>query len=191
MKGEKVVMYYVYVHTLPNGKIYIGQTKDLKLRWNNGEGYIDNKPFYKDIQIYGWNNIKHEIIASFNDREAAIKLEAVLIALKKSENSEYGYNQTSIYDTAIKKYISKTEISGVSLENADSEISFLESFNLPISACKEMIDQWIFNEEHRTIMKSRLIDGMTYPEMSKKHNKSIRRLKQIVYDGCAKLEKHI
>lgn len=186
-----MVMYYVYVHTLPNGKIYIGQTKDLNKRWKNGEGYIDNKPFYKDIKIYGWNNIRHEIIASFNDRESAIKLEAVLIALKKSENSEYGYNQTSIYDTAIKKYISKIEISGVSLENADNEDSFLESFNLPISACKEMIDQWIFNEEHRIIMKSRLIDGMTYPEMSKKYNKSIRRLKQIVYDGCAKLEKRI
>ena len=110
-------MYYVYVHTAPNGKIYIGKTKDIKKRWNNGEGYVDNRPFYKDIQVYGWNNIKHEIIAEFVDAESAIQLEAILIALMKSENENYGYNQTKIYDNAIKRYTSRIIAEGTSFEN--------------------------------------------------------------------------
>ena len=183
-------MYYVYVHTVTNGKIYIGQTKDIKARWNNGEGYINNRPFYKDITIYGWNNIKHEIIAEFNDRETAVQLESVLIALLKSENKNYGYNQTSIYDDAIKKYSSKIPIDGVSLENSVTEDSFFESLNLPISACEEMINQWIFNDLYRSILKSRLIDGLSYPQLSKKYDKSQRQLKNIVYDCCQKIEKH-
>lgn len=183
-------MYYVYVHTVPNGKIYIGYTKDPINRWNNGEGYVNNRPFYKDIQIYGWNNIKHEIIANLEDMETALKLEAVLIALLKSENQDYGYNQTSIYNDAMKKYASRIEIKSISFETKTNEDSFFENFNLPVSVCEEMIEQWIFNDEHRKILKNRLIDGMSYPILSKKYNKSVRQLKNIVYDGCAKLEKH-
>lgn len=183
-------MYYVYIHTVPNGKVYIGETKDIKRRWNNGEGYVDNRPFYKDISVYGWNNIKHEIVAQFSDRESAVKLESILIVVLKSENEDYGYNQTRLYETAMKQYVSRTIVEGVTFEKPNAEESVLESTNLPISACKEMIDQWIFNAEYRNILKSRLIDGLTYPELSKKYNKSVRQLKNIVYDCCAKLEKH-
>ena len=183
-------MFYVYVHTVPNGKIYIGQTKDPLKRWNNGEGYVGNRPFYKDIQVYGWNNIKHEIVTRCEDKDTAIKLEAVLIALLKSENEDYGYNQTSIYNDAMKKYVARTEIQGMSLENVIIEDSFFESSNLPVSVCSEMIDQWIFNSDHRSILKSRLIDGLSYPQLSEEHGKSVRQLKNIVYNGCKKLEKH-
>ena len=184
-------MYYVYVHTVPNGKVYIGQTKQIQKRWNNGEGYIDNSPFYKDITTYGWNNIKHEIIAEFSEREPAVQLESVLIALLKTENANYGYNQTNIYDNAIKKYASRIQVEGVSLEMPASEYSFLEATNLPISVCIEMIDQWIFNKNHRNILKSRLIDGVSYTELSGLYNKSVRQLKYIVCEGCRKLEKHL
>ena len=56
-------LYYVYIHTCPNGMRYIGMTKDISKRWKNGQGYIDNKEFYNAIQLYGWENIQHEIIA--------------------------------------------------------------------------------------------------------------------------------
>lgn len=183
-------MFCVYVHTVPNGKIYIGCTKDPVSRWNNGEGYINNKIFYNDIQSYGWNNIKHEIIADFEDRESALKLEAVLIALLKAENKNYGYNQTSIYNDAIKKYTSRVELKSVAFETPTNDDLFFEKFNMPISACEEMINQWIFNELHRNILKSRLIDGLSFTELSEKYGKSVRQMKNIVYDGCAKLEKH-
>lgn len=184
-------MFYVYVHTVPNGKIYIGQTKNPLRRWNRGDGYIDNRPFYKDIMVYGWDNIKHEIIASFETAEQAKSLESVLIALLQSEDEAYGYNQTSIRSDAMKKYISRTEAKDSSFEDSSSEESFFESANLPVSACIEMINQWIFNDKHRQILKSRLIDGLSYPELSKLYNKSDRHLKQVVYDGCEKLKKHI
>lgn len=54
--------YYVYIHTCPNYKVYIGMTKNPIQRWNNGNGYKFNKEFYEDIKKYGWNNIKHELL---------------------------------------------------------------------------------------------------------------------------------
>lgn len=183
-------MYHVYVHTFPNGKIYVGQAKDLILRWNNGEGYADNRPMYKDIQVYGWGNIKHEVIAEFPSLEAALKFESVMIALLRAEDKEYGYNQTNIYEDAMKKYISRTEFKGIAFERSLNEESFFEFSKYPVSVCKELIEQWIFNKDHRMILKDRLIDGMTYSELSKKYGKSVRRLKTIVYQGCDKIEKH-
>lgn len=184
-------MYYVYVHTVPNGKMYIGQTKDIEKRWNNGEGYSENRPFYKDISAYGWNSIKHEIVAEFSDREPALRLEAVLIALMNTENEAYGYNQTSIYRDAIKAFTARVPAKGISLENPVADDSFLEQFNLPVDACKELIDQWIFNKEYRDILKSRLIDGLSYPQLNEMYGKSIRQLKNIVYTSCQKLEKRL
>lgn len=177
-------MYYVYVHTVPNGKMYIGQTKELQQRWQNGEGYSGNRQFYKDIQIYGWNNIKHEIIAECNNMEQALRLEAVLIALLKTEDKDYGYNQTDIYEQAMKLYISRIPSTSISLEKAIPEESFFENSGLPISACKEMIDQWIFNEKHRRIAKRRLLDGLTYPQLKEEFGISERQLKGIVYNCC-------
>ena len=56
-------MYCVYKHTVPNGKVYIGITKLNPLeRWKNGHGYKDNTKFFNDIILYGWLNIKHEIL---------------------------------------------------------------------------------------------------------------------------------
>lgn len=182
-------MYYIYIHTVPNGKIYIGQTKNINNRWRNGEGYVDNRPFYKDIKIYGWKNIKHEIIAECEELEAALKLESVLIAVLKAENPDYGYNQTNIYENAMKLYIARVPDETISLEKPISEDSFFETSGLPRKACEDMIEQWIFNEKHRDIMKRRLLDGLTYSELSAQFNMSIRQMKNIVYNGCAKLER--
>lgn len=55
--------YYIYIHTCPNKKRYIGLSKNPKQRWNNGDGYKANLEFYKQIKKYGWENIKHEIVA--------------------------------------------------------------------------------------------------------------------------------
>lgn len=182
-------MYYVYIHTLPNGKIYVGSAKDIVGRWSNGEGYSKNKKFYGDIMLYGWNNIKHEIIAEFQDREPALMLESVLIALLNAENPNYGYNQTAIYEDAMRQYNERKPVEGVSFEKAYTEDTFFESTNMPRSVCEEMINQWIFNETHRQILKSRLLDAVSYPELAKMYGKSERQLKNIVHDGCAKLEK--
>lgn len=86
--------YIVYLHRCPSGKVYIGITKDIKERWKNGAGYIHQKYFYKAIKKYGWENIKHEILADGVSREQAVSLEKFFIKLFKSNDKQFGYNMT-------------------------------------------------------------------------------------------------
>jgi Mor family transcriptional regulator len=45
----------------------------------------------------------------------------------------------------------------------------------------DAIDEYVHNQEHRKILKSRFIDGLTYDELSNKYNTSVRQLKRIIY----------
>ena len=74
--------YYVYRHTSPSGKIYIGITfRNPKVRWGkNGIYYKSNVKFYNAILKYGWDNIKHEVLLSKCTKEEAIVFEKLLIA---------------------------------------------------------------------------------------------------------------
>lgn len=86
-------MYYVYKHTLPNGKVYIGMTgQPPKNRWRKGTAYIHNQAFYDAIQEYGWDAIKHEIVAEFEAKEEAEQMEIFLIKQFRSNDSRFGYN---------------------------------------------------------------------------------------------------
>lgn len=87
-------MYTVYKHTAPGGKVYIGIT-GLKpaRRWGkNGEGYSTNSHFFRAIELYGWENIQHEIIAEGLTKAQAAALEIELIAKYDSANPAKGYN---------------------------------------------------------------------------------------------------
>ena len=55
----------------------------------------------------------------------------------------------------------------------------------------EAIDEWILNERHRKILKSRLIDGLTYDELSEMYFLSPRQIKRIVYKCQETLFRHI
>lgn len=84
----------VYKHESPNGKIYIGITKQKpENRWLCGHGYKTNTHFYNAIKKYGWNNIQHEIIESNLTQEQAETLERILIFQYKSYDKEFGYNK--------------------------------------------------------------------------------------------------
>lgn len=108
--------YLVYKHTCPNGKTYIGITKSgTYVRWKFGKGYIKQKLFYKAIQKYGWNNIKHEVIYENLSKEEACEKEIELICYYKSNQREFGYNLTSGGETGelnkeVKAKISKSLI---------------------------------------------------------------------------------
>ena len=86
--------FYVYKHTCPNEKIYIGITKQQPIkRWGyNGYGYRKNTLFYRAIQKYGWSNIKHEILYENLSKEEAEQKEIELIEKYKSNQPKYGYN---------------------------------------------------------------------------------------------------
>lgn len=85
-------LYYVYKHTTPCGKVYIGITgRNPSIRWANGKGY--NRAYFKNaIEKYGWDNIKHEILFDSLTKEEAEQKEIELIAEYKSNQREYGYN---------------------------------------------------------------------------------------------------
>lgn len=89
-------VYYVYKHTLPNDKVYIGITKqNPNRRWRNGHGYQDSPLFFNAILKYGWINIQHEILKEGLSFEEANSLEKEYIKLYKSNNRDFGYNITS------------------------------------------------------------------------------------------------
>lgn len=68
---------YIYCHTSPSGKKYIGQTLQTpEKRWGkNGIHYDLNTPFGKAIAKYGWDLFSHEILLTLeaNSREELIK----------------------------------------------------------------------------------------------------------------------
>lgn len=89
-------MYKVYKHIFPNGKIYIGITKqDVKRRWKNGYGYEIGLPVRNAINKYGWKNIEHIVLfENLNKKDAELK-EIELIKEYKSADRNYGYNITN------------------------------------------------------------------------------------------------
>lgn len=83
--------YCVYEHVFPDGKRYIGVSKNPKKRWKqDGSGYISNRPMWEAIQKYGWKKIIHNIIASDLSREDAREKEKEEI--QKADSIRNGYN---------------------------------------------------------------------------------------------------
>ena len=44
-----------------------------------------------------------------------------------------------------------------------------------------LIDEWIFNERNRNILKRRLLDGVTYERLAEEFELSTQQVKTIVY----------
>ena len=86
--------YFVYKHTFPNNKVYIGITQQQpEKRWKNGFGYDSHQKLMKKaIKKYGWENIKHEILFKKLTKKEACEKEIELIALYDSTNKQKGYN---------------------------------------------------------------------------------------------------
>jgi DNA-directed RNA polymerase sigma subunit (sigma70/sigma32) len=62
---------------------------------------------------------------------------------------------------------------------------------LPRSAYEKLIDEWIFHERNREILKRRLLDGITFERLAEEFDMSVRQIKQIVYTSEKQLFKHI
>lgn len=86
--------YFVYRHITPDGLIYVGATsfKKPEKRWGNGRCYQANKRFTDAVNFFGWDNIKHEILAKGLPKEEAHAMERELIREWDTTNPEEGYN---------------------------------------------------------------------------------------------------
>ena len=94
--NESANNYKVYIHTnVSNKKKYIGITRvSEKQRWSNGNGYKQNKKFYKDIQKYGWDDgFTHEIAHDNLSYSEARRLEKYYIS--KYDSVSKGYNNSN------------------------------------------------------------------------------------------------
>ena len=67
----------------------------------------------------------------------------------------------------------------------------IEEYGLPRDYCENLIDQWIFNERDRKMLKRRLLDGIKYEDLAEEFDMSVRQVKKIVYLQSEKLFKHL
>lgn len=90
-------MYTVYMHEhKENGKKYIGITcQDVYKRWGNGRCYKIGSYFRRAIDKYGWDMFRHQILYTDLSYQDACRLEAELIAKYRTNEREYGYNNSS------------------------------------------------------------------------------------------------
>lgn len=87
--------FYIYCHTAPNGKRYVGQTcQQPERRWGEGRGYRGQEHFKRAIDKYGWDNFEHVVLCSVSSKEYADFLEQWFIEKWDTFNSEHGYNHT-------------------------------------------------------------------------------------------------
>ena len=85
--------YTVYCHVFPNGKRYVGITRQqLNRRWRRGSGYSQNIRMTNAIKHYGWENIEHQILAEGLTAKTAEDLERHLIQAWDLMNPANGYN---------------------------------------------------------------------------------------------------
>ena len=88
--------YTVYMHTTPDGKRYVGITRRVVIkRWESGCGYRRNVLFSKAISTFGWENIRHDILAVGLSKEEAADMEKKCIASFDLTNPEFGYNRST------------------------------------------------------------------------------------------------
>lgn len=86
--------YFVYIHTCPNNKRYIGVTsRKPKYRWKSGKGY-GNQTFGRAVNKYGWDNIDHKVF-EVDTKSEMYYLEKYLISYYQTTNSLYGYNKST------------------------------------------------------------------------------------------------
>lgn len=59
------------------------------------------------------------------------------------------------------------------------------------SEISALIDEWIFKERDRQILKRRLLDGIYYESLAEEFDLSVRQVKNIVYKSEIKIFKHV
>lgn len=56
----------------------------------------------------------------------------------------------------------------------------MRALGLSCSEWNAIIDEWVFNERNRSILKRRMLDGLTYEKLAEEFDMSVRQIKKIV-----------
>lgn len=56
---------------------------------------------------------------------------------------------------------------------------------------ENLIDEWIFNEEDRMMLKRRLLDGVVFEKLAEEFHLSVQQTKTRVYRAQDRLFKHL
>lgn len=67
----------------------------------------------------------------------------------------------------------------------------IQHIDLSRSDLEKIIDEWVFNERNRKIIKRRLLDGICYEPLADEFNLSVRQVKNIVYKTESIIIRHI
>lgn len=67
----------------------------------------------------------------------------------------------------------------------------MKDINLSRTQLEDLIDEWIFSERDRAILKRRMLDGICFDQLSDEFNLSVRQIKNIVYRAKDRLYKHL
>ena len=63
--------------------------------------------------------------------------------------------------------------------------------DLSVSQTEHLIDEWVFSERDRKILKRRLLDGICFEPLAEEFDLSVTRVKTIVYKNEEKIFKHL
>ena len=67
----------------------------------------------------------------------------------------------------------------------------INTIDLSRTEWENLIDEWIFSERDRAILKRRLLDGLTFEQLAEEFNYSDKNIQRIIYKGTARLFKKI
>ena len=65
------------------------------------------------------------------------------------------------------------------------------NIDIPRSEWEKLIDEWIFSEEHRSMLKRNLLDGWTYEHIADEFDMSSRQIGRIIPKLQEQLFRHI
>ena len=66
-----------------------------------------------------------------------------------------------------------------------------ELFEKPRSEWERIIDEWIFSERDRKILKRKLLDGITHEKIAEEIDISVLQVKRIVKKGTDIISRHV
>ena len=67
----------------------------------------------------------------------------------------------------------------------------IDVYNLSRSQWENIIDEWIFSEHDRKMLKRRLLDGILFEQLAEEFDLSVQQTKSVIYKATDKLMKHI